>query len=133
MQEALARAWEREGRGEHIDSLPAWVTRVSVNLTRSRLRRLRAESRAKDKAGRNRRPTEDPDTRIDVRRALSELPRRQREVTVLRYYLGLDIAEIAASLGVSQGTVKTSLSRARATLAEALELEEGEDDRAWTR
>ena len=43
--EALARAWERSDRGDAIDSLPAWVTRVALNLSKSRLRRLRVEAR----------------------------------------------------------------------------------------
>ena len=37
----------------------------------------------------------DADDRLDVERALAALPRRQREATVLRYYLGLDVAEVA--------------------------------------
>ncbi|MGH7539700.1 MAG: sigma-70 family RNA polymerase sigma factor, partial [Gemmatimonadota bacterium] len=48
------------------------------------------------------------------------LPRRQREVTVLRYYLGMDLKEIAASLRISEGTVKTQLFRARRALAALL-------------
>ena len=71
--------------------------------------------------------TRTPDTpRSDVERALRTLPRRQREVTVLRYYLGMDVAEIAGVLGVSGGTMKTQLFRARRTLAELLG--EADDD-----
>jgi DNA-directed RNA polymerase specialized sigma24 family protein len=43
---------------------------------------------------------------------------------VLRYYLGMDLGEIAGTLGVAEGTVKTQLSRARRALAKLL----GEDD-----
>jgi RNA polymerase sigma-70 factor (ECF subfamily) len=119
VQEALARAWERTERGEHIDSLQAWVTTVSLNLARSGVRRVLAERRARgriDAPG----PVPDAADAIDVRRALAQLSRRQREVTVLRYYAGLDTAEIAAVLGVSEGTVKTQLHRAREHLAVAL-------------
>jgi len=49
--------------------------------------------------------------------ALSELPRRRREVLVLRYYLGLSEAEIAATLGISVGAVKSSAARGLAALA----------------
>ena len=56
-----------------------------------------------------------------VREALRALPRRQREVTVLRYYLGLDVREIAAHLGIADGTVKAMLFRARQSLAVLLE------------
>jgi RNA polymerase sigma-70 factor, ECF subfamily len=120
--------------GETINSLPAWVTRAAVNLARSRLRRIRAEGRARERT-----PTKGPpvteDVRLDVERALGMLPRRQREVTVLRYYLGYDVAETAATLGVSEGTVKTSLFRARKALAAALGEPDDEEtnDHARTR
>ena len=55
-----------------------------------------------------------------VREALRALPRRQREVTVLRYYLGLDVREIAEHLGIAEGTVKAMLFRARQSLAALL-------------
>src|SRR5438309_1912575 len=46
--------------------------------------------------------------RTDVARAIASLPRRQREVAVFRYHLDLDVAEIAAALGVPEGTVKSA-------------------------
>ncbi len=55
-----------------------------------------------------------------VVRALSQLPPRQREVLVLRYYGDLSEAEIARVLGVAQGTVKSLASRAKFTMAAAL-------------
>ncbi|MCU1688688.1 MAG: SigE family polymerase sigma factor [Jatrophihabitantaceae bacterium] len=53
--------------------------------------------------------------------ALGALPRRQKEVLVLRYWSQLSEAEIAAALGVSAGTVKTSASRGLAALQLRLE------------
>lgn len=124
VQEALARAWERSERGEEIESLTAWVTAVSLNLARSRLRRVVAERRARERMG-SRAGTAvmgplEAGERIDVLRALAALPRRQREATVLRYYLGLNVAEVASALGVHEGTAKTTLFRARQALAAAL-------------
>ena len=58
--------------------------------------------------------------RREVLTALARLPRRRREVLVLRYYLGLSEAEIAAMLGVSAGTVKSTAARALAALARDL-------------
>ena len=117
VQEALARAWERSQRGDSIDSLSAWVTRVAVNLTHSRWRRARVEARNGPEPPRL---PADADDRMDVERALAALPRRQREATVLRYYLGMDVAEVARTLGVTEGTAKTTLFRARQALAAAL-------------
>jgi RNA polymerase sigma-70 factor (ECF subfamily) len=123
--EALARAWERSARGEHIESLPAWVTTVATNLARSGVRRLRTELRWRRSAQRNDGP--DADEVADVSRAVRALPRRQREAAVLHYYLDLDVVEVARLLGVSEGTVKTNLFRARHKLALALGLGQTEE------
>lgn len=56
----------------------------------------------------------------EVAAALARLPRRRREVLVLRYYLELSEAEIAETLNISTGTVKSSAARGLATLAKTL-------------
>jgi len=127
VQEALLRAWERSEKGHEIDSLEGWVTTVALNLARSGLRRIRSERRARarlDTSGVGEPPTAD---RIDVERALTALPRRQREVAVLRYYLQLDTREVASALQIDEGTVKSSLSRARVALAQELGIDEDEE------
>jgi RNA polymerase sigma factor (sigma-70 family) len=133
VQEALARAWEHEAKGASIDRLAAWVTTVAMNLARSQMRRWRCERSAQAKLVPLARAAPDaPAARAEalaVREALRALPRRQREVTALRYYLGLDVGEIAVWLGIGEGTVKAMLFRARRSLAGMLgdEIEEGDD------
>jgi RNA polymerase sigma-70 factor (sigma-E family) len=56
----------------------------------------------------------------EVVEALRTLPRRQREVLVLRYWSELSEAEIAAALGIARGTVKSSASRGLAALQKQL-------------
>jgi len=127
--EALARAWERSDRGEVIESVPAWVTRVALNLAASRWRRMRVEARGQERSARSAAMSSSED-RVDIERALGSLARREREVTVLRYYLDLDVAGIATTLGISEGSVKTLLFRARKRLASTLgeqDLEEATD------
>jgi RNA polymerase sigma-70 factor (ECF subfamily) len=130
VQEALLRAWVRSEKGEEIESVNAWVTAVALNLSRSGLRRLRSERRAKARL-REPAPVEDPapgaDRSVDLDRALATLPRRQREVVVLRYYLDLDTHDVAAALGIHEGTVKSTLFRARTALAAALGVSEPEE------
>jgi len=58
--------------------------------------------------------------RREVLRAVTHLPPRQREVLVLRYYLNLSDQEIAADLGVTRGTVASTVSRALAALGREL-------------
>jgi RNA polymerase sigma-70 factor (sigma-E family) len=58
--------------------------------------------------------------RREVLQAVRRLPRRQREVLVLRYYLNLSDPEIAADLGVTRGTVASTASRALAALGREL-------------
>jgi RNA polymerase sigma-70 factor (ECF subfamily) len=123
VQEALVRAWERTMKGEGIDSLGSWVATVALNISRSGVRRKMAERRAQQRLGAP--TTTVPDGRhadtVDIERAVGTLPRRQREVVVLRYLLDLNTAETATTLRINEGTVKSELSRARAALAQRLE------------
>jgi RNA polymerase sigma factor (sigma-70 family) len=103
------------------------VITVALNLARSGLRRLRSERRARARLHASvvgEPPTAD---RLDADRALAALPRRQREVAVLRYYLQLSTREVAAALELDEGTVKSTLFRARAALARALGIDENEE------
>jgi RNA polymerase sigma factor (sigma-70 family) len=127
VQEALVRAWMRSEGGERLESLPAWVAAVALNQTRSGWRRTMAERRARhrmpQRAAIQTPPSED---HLEVARALSTLPRRQREVAVLRYLLEMTTAEVAAALGIGEGTVKSSLARAREHLTDALAVHDTE-------
>ncbi len=128
VQEAIVRAWERSERGERIEALDRWVAAVAMNLSRSRLRRLRVERLARPRLGAAATTDEPSGDAIDVRGALAALPRRQREATVLRYYLDLSTAEIAHLMKTSEGTVKSQLSKARAHLAGSLGVTNGNEE-----
>ena len=66
-------------------------------------------------------PAESVAERSAVMAALAQLPDRQREVLVLRYYGDLSEAAIADALGISRGAVKTHASRGMAALRPTLE------------
>jgi RNA polymerase sigma factor (sigma-70 family) len=122
-QEACVRAWDQVRRSQEIRSLEAWTVTVVVNLARSHLRRRRpteavdAELAHRARiAGPARDHAAQTDDGVDVAAALAQLSHRQRQVTVLRFYLGMDVREIADHLGMAEGTVKNALFRARETL-----------------
>ena len=135
VDEAIARACERLSRGRTIDELGAWVRVVAVNFARGRFRKSRNEARARLRlltlgagSGSNALPASG--VAIDVQRALMQLPRRQREITVLRYFLDLSVAQISEQFDIAEGTVKSALHSARGTLATLLAdpIEAGEHD-----
>jgi len=128
VQEALVRAWIRSDRGDVIESLPAWVAVVAMNFTRSGWRRVTAERRARALLASVVADDSRGVDRVDIQRALAGLPRRQRQIAVLRYFLQMDTREVADALGVSEGTVKNSLSKARDALAVTLQIDEQEEN-----
>jgi RNA polymerase sigma-70 factor (ECF subfamily) len=122
VQEAFARAWERSQRGEHFEHVGGWVATVALNHARSGRRRRRNEQRSRARL--DSQPPLDPESstelRTIVRSAVDGLARRQRDAVVLYYFLDLDVATVASLLRVSEGTVKSALSRARQRLAVVL-------------
>lgn len=127
VQEAFARAlvaW----RSGAPDNPEAWLRTVALNAARTRWRRLRrglaltvAELTVVDRNADV--PGLSPD-RVALLAALRRLPHGQREAVAMHHLADLPVAEVAALLGVAEGTVKARLSRGRAALAVLL------DDRA---
>jgi RNA polymerase sigma-70 factor (sigma-E family) len=105
----------------------AYLRQAVVNRSRSALRHRGVVQRH---AAREPEPAQgapaDAPTLVAARReavlaALRELPQRQREVLALRYYLDLSEAEIAETLRISRGAVKSHASRGSATLRTLLD------------
>jgi RNA polymerase sigma-70 factor (sigma-E family) len=127
VQSALAKTYQAWDRIEDRAALDGYVRRAMVNTHISSWRRRRLEEYPTD---------EIPDQAVDdhasdsalqdaLRRALDRLPHRMRVAVVLRYYADMSEAEIADFLGISQGTVKSTVSRAVAKLRIDAELLEG--------
>ena len=128
--EATARAVERLAAGQPIRELRPWVTTTALNLGRSEIRHQAVRRRRApvvSALSESDAEMESVPSRLDVRNALRGLPRRQAEIVALYYGLDLSISEIALSLRRSEGTVKTTLFKARKSLAAALGQSDGGD------
>jgi RNA polymerase sigma-70 factor (sigma-E family) len=126
VQAALAKtylAWDRiEDRG----ALDGYVRRAMVNTHISWWRRRRLEEyptdEIPDQAVADQ--TGSSDLADTLRRAVDRLPQRMRAAVMLRYFEDMTEAEVAAALGVSLGTVKSTVSRAVAKLRIDAELQD---------
>jgi RNA polymerase sigma-70 factor (ECF subfamily) len=112
-----------------VTNVAAWITVVASNRVRDGYRRHGAEQRALAKLGHVEEGAADVVELldIDVKNALIALPKQQRQVATLHYLLDQSVETIAEGLGVSEGTVKTQLHRARKALAARLRKEDHHD------
>jgi RNA polymerase sigma factor (sigma-70 family) len=119
VQEALARAWVKRRQFDPAQGAPsAWLLAITADQARKAVRRSRRVAKFIERAD----PAPDRDNSIDVERAVARLPRRQRMAVDCFYFADLSIAETAAVMGCSEGTVKSTLSDARARLRSELEV-----------
>lgn len=123
VQEAFVKAhlrWRKVGR---YDDPVGWVRRVAINRLRDEHRRATRKRRALDRL-RGEATEAAPAHEVDeFGRLLAALPRQQRLTTALYYVDGLSVAEIAATLDISDGSVKSHLHDARRKLRPILENE----------
>ncbi|MET7966114.1 sigma-70 family RNA polymerase sigma factor [Micromonospora sp. NPDC005305] len=120
VQEAFTRALAAPRRFVQLDNPEAWLRRVAVNVARSRHRRRRVLDRLLLRIGPPPAVADRSPEHLALLSALRELPEGQRHALALHYLVDLPVDEVAATLGVSAGTVKSRLSRGRQALAERL-------------
>jgi RNA polymerase sigma-70 factor (ECF subfamily) len=134
VQETFVKAFQHAGRWDGRSEAAPWLTRIAVNQAIDRYRRTRRRRATfapweesdhdETKAVESPSPEQQVAGREVGRRiagALGALPERQRAVFVLRHYEEMSLEEIAESLEMSLGTVKSSLHRAVHRLRERLQ------------
>ena len=126
VQDAFVATYSAWWRLREPDAATSYLRRAVVNGARSRLRRRGLQERHDREVVPQHVASAETDglaglARESVLTAIARLPRRQREVVYLRYYLDLSEAEIAEILNISNGSVKTHASRAAAALRLDLE------------
>jgi RNA polymerase sigma-70 factor, ECF subfamily len=125
LQDVFIRAWRGIGNFRGESAFSSWLHRLAVNAM---LESTRSEKRRSarvllmddpDEIG-HAAMTGSPDLQMDLETAIASLPNGARTAFVLHEIEGYQHAEIAAQLGVAEGTVKAQLHRARKLLIEAL-------------
>ncbi len=133
VQETFVRAFQNAGRWDGTSEAGPWLSRIAINQSIDRYRRHKRRQATFTPLGEGDHddtmaaPEPSPERKAlggEVGRrigsALRGLPERQRAVFVLRHYEEMSLEEIAKSLGMSLGTVKSSLHRAVYRLRERL-------------
>jgi len=120
VQSALVKTYLSLDKISNLAALDTYVRRVMVNTQISGWRRRRVDEYPTDELPDE--PAADSISECDlhevVQQAVDRLPRRMRAAVMLRYYDDMSEPEVAAALGVSVGTVKSTVARAVAKLRE---------------
>ena len=128
-QEAMLAAYRRWHEVSDLQRPDLWVRRACSNLAISQFRRRVAELRATARLASRREPLAQlSEPAEEFWAAVRRLPPRQGQAAALRYVYDMPIADIAETMGCSEGSVKQHLSRARTALAAALGVD-GEESR----
>jgi RNA polymerase sigma-70 factor (ECF subfamily) len=133
VQETFVKAFEHAARWDKASEVAPWISRIAVNQSIDRYRRNKRRRQSfspleeGDHYGALATGTVSPERRAlsgqigdKIARALAHLPETQRAVFVLRHYEDMSLEEIASTLGLALGTVKSSLHRAVHRLRERL-------------
>ena len=126
-QEAFLRAYRTLDRWRKDAKFSTWLFALATNLYRSERQRIPAATVSLEDVAEQRdlRPIdgglEDEDRDRFVRRAVSALPPKYRDVLILFYFHDMDVAAAALGLGLPEGTVKARLSRGREILRSKLQ------------
>lgn len=121
VQEAFVRAHAAWDTVASMQDPAGWVRRVALN----RLLNGKRDRRRRKAILETVRPVREADLSaelLDLRRAVAELPERMRAALCLHYLAGYPVRDVAATLEVSEGTVKSNLYDARQRLRSVLEV-----------
>ncbi len=122
VQEAMVRAWrKRDQYDESRGTAATWL----LAITADQARRARRRRRPTALVGEINVRSSSLDDRVDVEAAVGRLAKRQKLAVDCFYFVGLTVAETAAVMRCSEGTVKSTLSDARKRLRPLLEMDDG--------
>ena len=119
LQETWMRVARAARRFDPTRRFRTWLYGIATNLARDLFRRRGSRERARLEVPRET-PAREPDIaeRRELHARIEKLPDRMREVVLLRFFEGMNEAEMAATLGIARGTVKSRLHSAMGRLRE---------------
>jgi RNA polymerase sigma-70 factor (ECF subfamily) len=134
MQDTYVKAYEKLFQYRHEAAFSTWLIRIGINEALQRLKRIRSARKHFDPDVRTEGLIQLPDTpmtgpeertiqqeeRAMLERAIARLPETYRVVYLLREVEGLDVADVAEALAISESNVKVRAHRAKALLKDAL-------------
>jgi RNA polymerase sigma-70 factor (ECF subfamily) len=127
VQEGLIRAWRDLPKLRDLDRFDAWVHRLTVNSCIDQMRRRRRRVIEVELTPSHAPATSDTTRaqadRDEVDQVLRRLDEHGRAIVVLHYFLGMPLTEVAATLGIPVGTVKSRLHRALTEMRVAIDAE----------
>ena len=116
IQEALTRAWRKRAQYDpRRGAVSSWLLAIAADQCRKARRPARSVAQLPEMR------VHSVDDRLDLEQAIRALSRRQRTAVDCYYFADLSIAQTAAVMNCSEGTVKSTLSDARARLRQQLE------------
>ncbi len=122
MQDTYLRLFQKFAQFKGEAGAATWAYRVALNEALQFLRKRRRRETFGRELARGRETTAKPvELQIDMQDALDQLPEEERTLLVLKYYEGMNYAEMAELLEKPAGTIASGLNRARAMLRQVLE------------
>lgn len=131
-QETMIRIWQKIGQCRDAQALPTWIYRVTASVCTDAIRKRAKKASVsleilqedgyepQDGTPTPQQAAEDAERREALSRAVAQVPEEMRSVFLLRDVHALSVEQTAKALGVTQGTVKSRLFRAREKIARAM-------------
>jgi len=136
VSETFIDVWKTAARFEGRSAVGTWLLTIARNKTISTMRRNRDQELDEEAAGEIADESDDPETQMQkqgksalLRRCIERLSAEHREVIDLVYYHDKSVEEVAAIVGIPEGTVKTRMFHARKRLSELAQA--AGVDRGW--
>lgn len=123
VQESILKAYKSRKTLRDPEYFRTWLTRILINTAQDLLRRRREELPLEEGVQLPAPEGLSPEERMDLYRALDQLPEKYRDVVKLKYFDGCTIREISDATGMPQGTVSVYLRRAVSRLRDQLKEE----------